>query len=129
MVSFTFFDTIDWSIHASLLTLIAYLPLSFNRNNHGMYMFKSLMLSSLIGMMKGNLTHKLTFAFFLSMLTWNYSMFSSGTILTLLSVILVDMTKDHTNNARDKIKQYPTLFQITIITWMVAAAYYLYISH
>ena len=119
IISFKFFDKEEWSLYATLQTLIIliiyYIGLG-NINNISL-----LTLSSLIAMMEGDLLSKLIFSFFLSMLIWKDKKLILGTILTLLSTYITTIIPRN-----NKIYNYilnniylKNLIKFSIIGWFI----------
>lgn len=109
LVNFNFFDNENWSVYATLQTFIVliiyYFGFTYIKNrkctkkkqkdkekdkkySHKLSLLSILTISSLIGMMSGNLLDKIIFSFFLSMAVFPKDIFVLGTFLTLTSTII-----------------------------------------
>ena len=85
LVSFRFFDKELWSVFATLQSMIILTIFYFTVNLNKL---ETLVFASLIAMLQGNLMPKLIFTFFLSLIVWDKKEFYSGTLATILSVIV-----------------------------------------
>lgn len=85
LVSFRFFDKELWSVFATLQSMIIltifYFTVYLNK-------LETLVFASLIAMLQGNLIPKLIFTFFLSLIVWDKKEFYSGSLATILSVVI-----------------------------------------
>ena len=82
-----FFDKNEWSIYATIQTLIIIIIMKIGIKNINL---RFLVLSSLIAMIKGELLPKLIYVFFLCLLTWsNDKSFFQNTFYTILAAIIL----------------------------------------
>jgi hypothetical protein len=86
IISFKFFDKEEWSVHATLLTVI--ILIIYRAGIKNIMQLKLLVLASLIAMIQGELLPKLIFTFFLCLLVWNNKDFLLGTTLSLIAAIV-----------------------------------------
>ena len=119
IVSFKFFDKEEWSLYATLQTLIPLIIyyLGFGNINN----IPLLTLSSLIAMMQGELLNKLIFSFFLSMLIWKDKKLILGSILTLLATYITSIIPRN-NKIYNYIlnnKYLKNLIKLSIICWFI----------
>ena len=119
IVSFKFFDKEEWSLYATLQTLIPLIIyyLGFGNINN----IPLLTLSSLITMMQGELLSKLIFSFFLSMLIWKDKKLILGSILTLLATYITSIIPRN-NKIYNYIlnnKYLKNLIKLSIICWFI----------
>jgi hypothetical protein len=119
IISFKFFDKEEWSVHATLLTII--ILIIYRAGIKNIMQLKLLVLASLIAMIQGELLPKLIFTFFLCLLVWNKNEFILGTILSLIASIVTyyipsnNIITNTINN--NKILKYITFICIAI--WFV----------
>ena len=118
-VNFKFFDNEEWSIFATINTLI---PITF------LYIFKikldikTLTLSSLIAMMNGNLISKLVFYIFMSLLIYKKNKnYMYTNIVFIISIIIIHFIPLNHNIQKIIIQNNYTLyiFRIIIVLWFL----------
>ena len=121
-----FFDKVEWSLFATLQTLIILLIFKLGISINQLHV---LVFASILSMMKGDLLSKLIYSFFLSLMVWkDKKEFMIATILTLLSVVVTHFIKQNnklyklfTNNIILK-----NILIIAIAIWMFYIPYLLY---
>ena len=118
-LSFKFLDKEDWSIYGTLNTLIVLILLKISKNS---FNYQSLIFSSLIGMMNGDLLPKILFTGFLNFLVmdctkeWIYR-----SIIYVISVIIIHQVKYNNNIHKSFInnKLLLYIFRIIVIIFMI----------
>ena len=83
-----FFDNNEWSVYATLQTIIPLAILYLGSHNN---ILKYLVVSSLIGMMEGTIKERAIYSFFLSLMIWSGNTFVLNTSLTVISAILTGL--------------------------------------
>ena len=83
-----FFDNNEWSIYATIQTIIPLILLQFGVQNN---ILKYLVMSSLIAMMEGSIMNRAVYSFFLSLMVWSGDSFVINTALTVLAAIITGM--------------------------------------
>lgn len=125
-VKFKYFDNEEWSVFATINTFI---PMTL------LYLFnikldlKTLTLSSLIGMMSGDLLSKIVFYIFLSLLIYKKDKtYILTSLIFILSIIIIHFIPY--NNIVQKFilknKININIFRIIIIVWFLYFFYTLY---
>ena len=125
-LSFKFLDKEEWSIYGTLNTLIVLILLKISKNS---FNYQSLIFSSLIGMMNGDLLPKILFTGFLNFLVmdctkeWIYR-----SIIYVISVIIIHQVKYNNNIHKSFInnKLLLYIFRIIVIIFMIYLLYLLY---
>jgi hypothetical protein len=118
-LSFKFLDKEEWSIYGTLNTLIVLILLKISKNS---FNYQSLIFSSLIGMMNGDLLPKILFTGFLNFLVmdctkeWIYR-----SIIYVISVIIIHQVKYNNNIHKSFInnKLLLYIFRIIVIIFMI----------
>ena len=125
-IKIKFFDKLDWSIYATLQTIIVLLILKLKIKN--IINIKILVLSSLISMMEGKLLPKLIYTFFLCLLVHDKKEFINNTIITLLACLIINyINKDNPiYNLFFENKIMKNLLILCIGLWMIYIPYLLY---
>lgn len=125
-IKIKFFDKLDWSIYATLQTIIVLLILKLKIKN--IINIKILVLSSLISMMEGKLLPKLIYTFFLCLLVHDKKEFINNTIITLLACLIINyINKDNPiYNLFFENKVMKNLLILAIGLWMIYIPYLLY---
>lgn len=125
-VKFKFFDTENWSIFATINTLI---PITL------LYIFKikldikTLTLSSLIPMMCGNLISKIVFYIFMSLLIYKKNInYMYTNIVFIISIIIIHFIPFNNKIQKLIIQNNYTvyIFRIIIVVWFLYFFYELY---
>ena len=124
-VNFRFFDKEEWSVFATLQTIVilAIFSLGVNINK-----LETLVFSSLIAMLQGDLLPKLIFTFFLSMIVWNDNDFICGTAVTILAVLVTNFI-DYNNYVHKLFynnKLLINLVRLSITIWFIYIIYMMY---
>lgn len=125
-VKFKYFDNEEWSVFATINTFIPMTLLYlFNINLD----LKTLTLSSLIGMMSGDLLSKIVFYIFLSLLIYKKDKtYILTSLIFILSIIIIHFIPY--NNIVQKFilknKININIFRIIIIVWFLYFFYTLY---
>tara|TARA_Y100000768_G_scaffold378207_1_gene352356 strand:+ start:26 stop:415 length:390 start_codon:yes stop_codon:yes gene_type:complete len=118
LVSFRFFDREHWSVYATIQAFIILSVFSFGVNINRL---ETLVFSSLIAMLQGDLFAKLIFTFFLSLIVWSKNEFKIGSLLTILAVLITD--KISLNNRVHKLFYSNVLLlnvvRIAIVAWFI----------
>ena len=122
LVSFRFFDKELWSVFATLQSIIILIIFYFT-----VYLNKleTLVFASLIAMLQGNLIPKLIFTFFLSLIVWDKKEFYSGSLATILSVVITHYI-DYENNLH---KVFYNNFLLINLVRLSIAAWFIYIIY
>lgn len=81
-----FFDNNEWSIYATIQTLIPLIILRLGKQDNTL---KYLVMSSLIAMMEGNVIDRAVYSFFLSLMVWQGDLVN--TTLTVIAAIITGM--------------------------------------
>ena len=125
-VSHHFFDKVNWSLFATLQTLIILIIFKIGIPINQLHV---LVFASILSMMKGKLLPKLIYTFFLCLMVWKDNKeFIVATILSIVSVIITHYIKEN-NKIYSFIKQNSYLKFIVIIAiaiWMIYIPYLLY---
>ena len=124
-VKFNFFDNEEWSVYATIKTVIPIILLYiFNINLD----LKTLTLSSLIGMMSGDITSKIIFYIFLSLLIFKKEInFIYTNFIFILSIIIIHFFIPYDNNIKKYILKniyMNNIFRLIILIWFL---YFLYL--
>lgn len=121
-VSFRFFDKEFWSVFATLQSIliltIFYFTVHLNK-------LETLVFASLIAMLQGHLIPKLVFTFFLSLIVWDKNEFYSGTLATILSVVITHYI-DYNNSLHKLFYNnflLVNLLRLSIILWFIYIIY------
>jgi len=126
-VKFNFFDNEEWSVYATIKTVIPIILLYiFNINLD----LKTLTLSSLIGMMSGDITSKIIFYIFLSLLIFKKEInFIYTNFIFILSIIIIHFFIPYDNNIKKYIlknKFMNNIFRLIILIWFLYFFYLLF---
>jgi hypothetical protein len=126
-VKFNFFDNEEWSVYATIKTVIPIILLYiFNINLD----LKTLTLSSLIGMMSGDITSKIIFYIFLSLLIFKKEInFIYTNFIFILSIIIIHFFIPYDNNIKIYIlknKFMNNIFRLIILIWFLYFFYLLF---
>ena len=121
-----FFDKNEWSIYATIQTLIIIIIMKIGIKNINL---RFLVLSSLIAMIKGELLPKLIYVFFLCLLTWsNDKSFFQNTFYTILAALIVNYIPY--NNKIHKLFSKNTYLRLllfsSIFLWFIYILFLLY---
>ena len=122
LVSFRFFDKELWSVFATLQSIIILIIFYFT-----VYLNKleTLVFASLIAMLQGNLIPKLIFTFFLSLIVWDKKEFYSGSLATILSVVITHYI-EYENSLH---KVFYNNFLLINLVRLSIAAWFIYIIY
>ena len=126
-VKFNFFDNEEWSVYATIKTVIPIILLYiFNINLD----LKTLTLSSLIGMMSGDITSKIIFYIFLSLLIFKKEInFIYTNFIFILSIIIIHFFIPYDNNIKKYIlknKFMNNILRLIILIWFLYFFYLLF---
>jgi hypothetical protein len=126
-VQYSFFDKEIWSIYATLNTCIPLILFIIFRQTLDI---QTLTLSSLIGMMRGNLLSKIIFTTFLSLLSFQNKLDIKRLFISIISIIIIHYIP-YNNFIQLKIynnKYLLFLFRITIFLWIFYFMYKIIIT-
>ena len=121
-VQFKFFDKELWSIYATLNTCIPLILFILFKQKLDI---QTLTLSSLIGMMQGNILSKIFFTFFLLLLSFKNNINIIKSVICILSIIIIHYIP-YNNYIQKQIynnKYLLILFRIIIFIWI---SYFIY---
>ena len=125
LVSFRFFDKENWSLYATLLTIV--ILVIFKLGFKSINKLNILVFASLISMITPdtNLLHKLIFVFFMCLICWDKKDFLIGTVLALIASIITfyipennTITQTIQNN---KLIKYSNI--VVLILWFALIGY------
>ena len=126
-VQYSFFDKEIWSIYATLNTCIPLILFIIFRQTLDI---QTLTLSSLIGMMRGNLLSKIIFTTFLSLLSFQNKLDIKRLFISIISIIIIHYIP-YNNFIQLKIynnKYLLFLFRRTIFLWIFYFMYKIIIT-
>ena len=122
LVSFRFFDKELWSVFATLQSMIILIIFYFTVHLNKL---ETLVFASLIAMLQGNLIPKLIFTFFLSLIVWDKKEFYSGSLATILSVVITHYI-EYENSLH---KVFYNNFLLINLVRLSIAAWFIYIIY
>ena len=124
-IQFRFFDKEEWSIFATLQTIII---LAIYRLGFKKFDLKLLVLSSLIAMMQGDMIPRVIFAFFLSLIVWSKDEYLIGTVLTVLAAGITGLIPQnnpvHNLFMKNQVLKYSLL--LCVLIWFGVISYMIY---
>ena len=124
-VKFNFFDNEEWSVYATIKTVIPIILLYFFNIKLDL---KTLTISSLIGMMSGDLISKIIFYIFLSLLFFKKEInYIYTNLIFILSIIIIHFFIPYDNNIKKYILKniyMNNIFRLIILIWFL---YFLYL--
>ena len=124
-LTFKFFDQIDWSIYGTICVIIPFIMLILFRQPLNS---RTLIFSSLIGMMHGDIIPRIIFTGFLNLLVYKrtFNWLIQSIIFVASAIICYYIPYDIYKIVANNILLF-YLFYVSVIVWMIYILYRIYI--